>query len=835
MRIKTKPSLTLLVAIIFCFTVQGQDLNKKLPIKDVLDKLTTFHNITFNYESSFLTGIEVFPPPKNLSLSQSIENLQKQTNLIFEKVSDYVITISKPIKICGYIKDAYYQQPIPSVTIKGSTNYTVTDDNGYFELELNSSEELVSMRHIGFKTITQQAGKFDIENCETIFLAEQLEEISAVLIDAYLVKGIDVEYDWTTSIDFSKFSLLPGLIESDVMHTVQALPSVLSVDETVSNINIRGGSNDQNLILWDGIKMYQTGHFFGLISSFNPQTTQMASVINNGSDVSLTDGVSGTIQMQTEKKINSEFEGLVGVNFLNAELFSNIPIGQKSSLQVASRKSLNDMVSTPTYNVYFDRITQETEAQQNESDVTNSNQAFNFYDASLRWLYQLSTKDLIRLNFTLASNDLSFNETATMNGIARTRESKVSQNSMAFGLNYKRQWNNNIHSVINIYNTDYQLEAENADILESQLFLQENSVSETGINFENVYSNNDWQYKLGYSFTETEIINLNDIDLPRFVRRDEEVLREHGAYTQAWYNNKNNGFSVRGGIRANYISKFEEFIIEPRISVRKTLGDHFKIEALGEFKHQNTFQIINFQNDFLGIEKRRWQLTDNETIPILKSKQASLGLLYTKKGWLIDAKGYFKNVDGITTQSQSFTTKYESSRENGSYDVFGFEFLFRKKIEYLSSWLSYSYINNTYTFETLEEVEFPSNFDITHSVTLGSTFSKNHWDISAGLNFRFGKPTSVPMIENAVKEDNINFDAANNQRLDNYLRLDASALYDLNISKKFRSEIGASVWNLLDRQNPINNYYSIDADNTAKKSSRVSLGLTTNVVFRIYF
>ena len=88
------------------------------------------------------------------------------------------------------------------------------------------------------------------------------------------------------------------------------------------------------------------------------------------------------------------------------------------------------------------------------------------------------------------------------------------------------------------------------------------------------------------------------------------------------------------------------------------------MEAQAEFKHQNTSQIINFQNDFLGIEKRRWQLTDNDSIPILQSKQVSLGITYKNSGWLLDAIGYFKKVDGITTQSQSFTTKYEFTKEN---------------------------------------------------------------------------------------------------------------------------------------------------------------------------
>ncbi|GAB4162358.1 MAG: TonB-dependent receptor [Winogradskyella sp.] len=828
---------------IFCFIlslVYGQDLRgqttvQNIPISKVLEDITKQHSVTFNYESTLLENIAVAPLQKELSLSRKIKVLEEQTSLIFERVSEYVYSISKTITLCGYIKDSETQKPLEGATINSQFAYAITDENGYFEIKLRSQNQLLTIRYIGFKTIERQASYFNLEDCAAIPLLMQEEVIAPVLIETYLVKGIDKRQDWTTSIDYKKFSLLPGLIESDVLQTVQALPGILSVDETVSNINIRGGSHDQSLMLWDDIKMYQTGHFFGLISSFNPLMTQKASVINNGSDVSLTDGISGTIHMKTEQQIDSKFNGVFGLNFLNAELFSNIPVGEKSSLQIASRKSLDNLIRTPTYEVYFDRITQETEAETNVANVTNSDRNFNFHDVSARWLYQPSDKDFIRFNFIIVNNDLSFNENAMINNTNQTRQSSASQTSTAFGASYKRLWSEKLSSSINIYNTDYQLKAINANILEQQRFLQENNVAETSIRLNNRFEHNLWVYNLGYQFTETEVINLNDIDLPRFVRRDEEVLREHAAFGQAWYKNPNNSLSVRGGIRANFLSKFNKLIIEPRLSMRKSINEHIEIEAQGEFKHQSTSQTINFQNDFLGIERRRWQLTDNDSIPIIQSKQASFGITYKNNNWLLDAKGFYKEVEGITTQSQSFTTKYEFTREKGSYTAYGVELLLRKKLKHFNSWLSYSYINNTYTFEMLDEVEFPSNFDITHSVTLGTTFSNKSWNISAGINYRTGQPTSVPIANNEIIDNTVNFDNANNERLADYLRIDASALFKFKINSTFRSELGVSIWNISNRENLINNFYRINTNNEVDKFTRLSLGLTTNAVVRIYF
>jgi len=97
-----------------------------------------------------------------------------------------------------------------------------------------------------------------------------IQKLEEVVITNYLTSGISKNIDNTITIKPEKFGILPGLIEPDVLQTIQALPGILSADETVSNINVRGGTHDQNLILWNGIKMYQSGHFFGLISAFNP-------------------------------------------------------------------------------------------------------------------------------------------------------------------------------------------------------------------------------------------------------------------------------------------------------------------------------------------------------------------------------------------------------------------------------------------------------------------------------------------------------------------------------------------------------------------------------------
>lgn len=827
--------IVLLICCFLAFKTQGQTSIEKIPIKEALHILSELHQVQFNYQSDLLDEITVFTPSPKGTLLEHIKLLEKQTSLRFTKIGESIFTIIQPFKICGYLKDAQLVEALEGATISGKTESKTSNAKGFFEIIVTSLEEEIEIRFLGFKTIKRKARSFNLKLCSQIKMYEQEEQIASIVLESYLVRGIDKKSNGTTAINFSNFTALPGLIETDVLQTVQALPGVVSVDETVSNINIRGGSHDQNLILWDGIKMYQSGHFFGLISSFNPQITKTATVITNGSDASYTDGVSGSIKMNTDKRIQKDFTGSFGLNFISADIFADIPLAQKSSLQLAARRSVNDFIQTPTYDVYFKRVIQQTEIENNVESVVNSNQEFNFYDTSLRWLYNPSEKDRIRLNFILINNNLTFDETSLMNNDLDTKKSSLSQNSIAAGLSYERDWSNHFSTHFNIYNTDYKLQAINANVLEEQRFLQENIVSETGIKLKGLYKLENVLLESGYQFFESEVINVNDIDVPRFLRRDSEIIREHAFFMQSYYQNKDRNFSVRPGVRINYINKFNVFLLEPRLSIRKNLGKNLQLEVLGEFKHQSTSQIVNFQNDFLGLEKRRWLLADNDSIPILKSKQASLGMQYSNKGWLIDATNYYKEVNGITSQSQSFTTKYEFARTTGSYKVFGFDFLVRKQIKKVSSWLSYSYMINKYAFNSLEDTRFPSNFDNTHSFTFGTTYSDNIFNISAGCNYRTGKPTSVPEQGNEIIDNQVNFGLTNHTRVEDYFRVDASALYKLKISKSLHSEIGASIWNAFNIKNTINNYYRIDSNNTPNKLSRLALGLTTNFIIRLNF
>lgn len=822
------------------YGIIAQKTVQKTPVLEMLTALEKEYDIQFNYAVEDLHGVMITPLSRKRTLDKTISYLQKETGLSYTKIGEHIYYITKEeeehTRICGYLRDVETQNPIVGATLKTQNNLIITDDAGYFELQGNNKQVRVEISHVGYKNIQRQNTFFKSADCGIIYMYPDQISLSKVILTSYIVKGIDKKSNGSTQIDFSRFSILPGLIETDVLHSVQALPGIISVDETISNINIRGGSNDQNLLLWDDIKMYQSGHFFGLISGFNPQVTNTVSIVKSGTNAAYTDGVSGTIAMQTGTEIATDFHASLGANLLSANAFVDIPFSEKSSVQIGVRKSLNDLVTTPTYIAFFDRITQETEVQDNDIAILNTNQNFDFYDSSLRWLYKISDKDKIRLNFINIQNELSFNEIGNVDTVLEIRESNLSQNSIAGGVFYERIWTDIFKTSIHIYETDYTLRGFNANLLASQRFLQENVVSETGIRLQTDYT---WTPSLslhsGYHVVETEITNLNDIDEPVFRELRSDVVRTHGVFSQLAYTSKDKNTQLNVGGRFNYIDKFKKVLIEPRLSVNHQFWNYFSVEILGEFKNQNTSQFINFQNDFLGIERRRWQLANNDDIPVIESKQGSLGASYNRSGLLIDVDTYYKRIEGITTQSQEFQTKYEFTRTTGSYEAVGVDVLVRKSYGNFNSWLSYSFIDNNYTFKELSEITFPSNFDITHAITFGTTYTRKNLKVALGVNWRTGRPTTGPITGAEVVNNEINFTDANSSNLEDYIRADFSALYQIKTNKRWRADIGFSIWNLTNNTNTIENFFRIDEVSNAQEFKRSALETTFNTVLRVHY
>lgn len=779
-------SFTILILLFFLnFAIlKAQTIQKeKQPLITIIKALEKKYNISFSYADEVIKAKEASPLKDDLTLQEALEFLKLETKL------DY---------------------------------------------------ELLDNRFVVIKALKKD---------KSIFRTQRLEE---VVVSNYLTSGITKLNDGSINIKPETFGILPGLIEPDVLQTIQALPGVLSADETVSNINVRGGTHDQNLILWDGIKMYQSGHFFGLISAFNPYTTKSVNVYKNGTRAKYGDGVSSILDMQLPNDIDNKFKGGGGFNLINADAYAKIPLSNKTELQLSTRRSITDLINTSTFEQYSKRIFQDSDFE-NSKDSRNSisqNESFYFYDITAKFLYNITKKDKIRFNILHVNNNLNYDEQSTINDKSEALNSKLTQRNSAIGLTYKRDWTETLSTTSQIYVSNYDLDAINFDIINNQRLIQENEVFDGSLKLDIDFTPSQ-QFKIngGYQFTEVGISNLEDVNNPDFRSFIKEVLRTHSVYAEMAFLSNNAKTKLVLGTRLNYINKFDMFFAEPRLSFSQRFLNYFRFEILGEFKSQTTTQIIDLQNDFLGIENRRWVLANNKKdievlnnkniypIPVTKGKQVSVGIHYNKNKLLISTEAYIKKVNGITTRSQGFQNQYQFVNSIGSYKTKGIDILLNKQFnDIISTWISYSYSTNNYTFEELNEGEiFPNNADIRHALTIGGTYTYNNLKIALGLNWHSGIPNTEPDINDDPEDDIITYESPNSSNLEDYLRTDFSATYTFNISDGIKASAGVSIWNILNKKNIINTYYNLDDKNEIIPIENQSLGITPNVSFRVRF
>ena len=799
-------------------------------LSEVLQYLENKFQCSFSYADRTVAGIEASVPQECTTLRECLDVLQQKTRLRFTLLTNRSVVVSKALDAyCLRFADKQTNAKITNATIQVQDSTYVSDQEGKIRFIPHTLATTIKVSVLGF--VPKVIRPDTVRTCQDVFLIPTVQKLAPTIVNQYSIQGIDLEDDTSLRVDYSDFGVLPGLLQPDVLQTVQAIPGVQSVNENVTDINIRGGSNDQNLILWNGIKMYQSGHFFGLISAFNPYITQSATLIKNGTGVRYADGVSGVIDIRSRDSLVSSSVYGIGASMVQSDVYGMVRIHPKISLQLGGRISTNRWLKTPTYDQFFEKSFQNSEIQNGEQ---TSDDQFNFYDVSGRLLVDLSDKDKLRINGIQIRNRLRFLENQDTNSEILSRESETQQQTLAGSFRYKRTWNPQFQSSISAYGSRYVLDATNADISNAQRLLQKNEVLENGIQADLAYQFAPAvKATIGYQFNETGIRNVQDVTNPNFRRSVKEVIRSHAAYAN-WDWRLFEKTRLHGGIRSTYYSKFDELRVEPRLSVSQTLGNRWTLQLAGGYKNQVTSQSIDVQTDFLGVENRRWILSDGRDVPIIESRQGSVNLIYKRKGWLLSTEGYLKRVEGITTQSQGFEDQLQFIRTSGEYDVYGIDVLTRKAWKNWNVWASYSYAENEYTFSTLEPPQFPNQVDIRHFASGAISYATPQLQIATGLSYRTGSPFTNLATDEIGPEGTIRYASPNTSRNSEFWRWDASITYLFLDKKSYRVRAGLSFFNIWNRDNQLDTAFTVSNGEIIRLDQK-GLRFTPNATLRFEF
>lgn len=837
-----KPKAWLLLALLICLSAWAQE--KKQPLKTILEQISRQHQVTFNYVEDEIVLYKLVPPAADLTLPAKLNYIKSLTSLRFVPAggSGYVVSNDKKLDkpLCGFLRDQDTRLPIEaaSLFITGTNVSAVSDGKGYFELPV-LSPNTIEIRHQNYEPFFIEPTSLYKPDCPEILLIPIVNTLDEVVAERFLTTGISKNSDGSFKITPRNFGILPGLSEPDVLQAMQELPGIENEDETISNISVRGGTHDQNLFLWNGIRMFQTGHFFGLISAFNPVLPQTISISINGTPALFGESVSSVIDISSHSPKISESRHVAGIDLISGYFYTNTKVSPKASFAISGRRSFGDLFISPTYKNYRERIFQNTIVTNQQGQVqVVSDEHFYFCDFTVQYRQKIGQRHELSVDGIGIVNSLIIDQVSE----SVEKNNDLAQKSFGAVVDWSAHWNDRHDTRINAYVSNYKLTTSTEEINTSSLTLeQQNEVLDIGLRMSHLWRVSDkLEFTGGYQFDETGVTNLDEINSPAFSRNITEILHTHVAVADALFKTADKKMQLRTGLRMNYLEKFRKLLPEYRIQFGRQLSEAFHLEILGEQKSQTLSQVIDRQMDFLGIEKRRWAMANNSDVPIQNGSQVSVGVTFKKNNWLVTFDNFYKEVYGITTATQGFQNQLEFVRSTGSYRVLGSEILVQKNFGRFYSWLSYGFNDNRYRFEELSPSYFPNNFELRHTLAAAAIYEWKKLKIALGSKWHSGRPVTTPASDvvgtGSTGSPQIFYNDPNNERLPDFTVLNFSASKEWEIGRKISFQASLSVINILNTDNIVNRFYRVNPDGvTIDRIDTHALARTPNVNLRLVF
>lgn len=300
-----------------------------------------------------------------------------------------------------------------------------------------------------------------------------LETLSGgILLDEVQIKGRSTDkvkslVAGMERLDRSTVEKMPSLLgEKDPIKALQFLPGVTGTTEGSAEMNVRGGGNDQNMIVLDNIPLYSSTHLFGLYSSFNPLAISSTTLYKGDFPANFGGRLSSVTSLISTDTVSKVFEGSVELSPATVKASLSVPIlSQKSSLFVAGRRSY--------YDVLFKTF------GKGKADI------FAFQDYNLNWIYQPDQKNKFKL--TAYYEDDAVGTVSYESGLAGGSAKK---SQAALGLNWKHRFNNNLSNDATLYynNFNSSLTEETRKISNSYLYNFNTAIADVGFKNTATYS-----------------------------------------------------------------------------------------------------------------------------------------------------------------------------------------------------------------------------------------------------------------------------------------------------------------------------------------------------------
>lgn len=742
-----------------------------------------------------------------------------------EKYS-FTYTNSKVTKVLSDIEKAFDVKYSYADSIVAS-HQMVLPKKEYTLNEMNAEIE----RQTALQILKINNRFYAIAQSNTPDSVDKTYHLKEVIVDEFLAKGIK-KTDHNYILYPKKIATLPGVTDADILLSLQQLPGVKSPNETATGLHIRGGTSDQNLILMDGIRLYHPGHLFGMISSINPNMAQTVNYYNKAVNPRFGERVSGIVDIKSSEEILPKTKLNTGINALNADVYSNIPVYKdKLSLQVSGRKSITQWWQSPTFTQLENKVFQNT----NFRSFDNDNR-FQFVDFAAKVNGKLNDKATIACTGLLINNDLDYKNVIRTDSISNQ---KMNIRNYGYSVNWTQQYNTKVsHKLLlfySVYNFDYE-KRQDYQANKFEAFRKLNRVVDSGVEFNfNFLVNEKTDLQWGYQLFGNDISHLfntynQDVAIDLNVKHRYNVT--HAGY--AFLKHDIGKWSWQPGLRYNYFSQLKGTALEPRILIQYKPST----AIIGQVSYERRSQIIsqvreNTTND-LSLENYVWILADNDKYPIQKADQLTAGIIFKKKQWLLDIDTYYKKIKGITSFTLGFLSQNDANIHQGSGFTRGVDVLLQNSGQTWRAWMTYTYQDSQNKFDDVNEnAYFQSNSNSKHSFNISANKKWNNFLLTMGWFWHTGKPYSTWNGNGEIM-------SYNTETLPNYHRLDLSCSYQFKNRFGNTFKLGLSVYNLYNHSEIISKElerkYTDIADFITPRytmQNYYSLKITPNIFLRI--
>ncbi len=738
-----------------------------------------------------------------------------------------IIAQNNKFTISGYMEDAETGEKLIGANIfdAKSLSGTTTNTYGFFSLTLDQDSVNLTSSYIGYEP---QVLNFYLTKDTSINVSFSSSiDLETVVVEAEKIYRIEEDAQMSTiDVPIETIKKVPALLgETDVLKTLQLLPGVQSGGEGQNGLYVRGGSPDQNLILLDGVPVYNVSHVLGIFSVFNADAIKNVKLTKGGFPARYGGRLSSVLEINMKEGNNQKFQGEGSIGSISSKLTLEGPIiKDKTSFIVSARRTYIDLFMAPFI------------AAANRQSEQDFKIKLFFYDLNAKINHKINDKHRLYLS-AYSGADVFGN---------RIKEDDFkTEGGIDWGnLISAARWNYQISNKL-FANTTLTYSKYDIDIFASFEDTFDNMTETFSANYrsgiEDVAAKVDFDFipspnhyiKFGggathHRYSPGALVLKSEVDefeLDTLIGSQDSKSMEYALYLE--------DEMTLGPLKANigvHTSAFNVedktyYSVQPRLGLRYLLPNKVALKA----SFASMTQYINLlTSEALSLPTDLW-VPSTERIKPQQSWQVAAGVATTfKDKYEFSVEAYYKKMDNVLSfkEGSSFlldlSNDWQDKVTQGTGESYGLEFFLQKKIGKTNGWIGYTLAWNNRQFDDINGgKEFPFRYDRRHdlSVVVLHELTENI-SLSGAWIFGTGNAITLPIFKYPGEKWSYDFGGGvinnfneiktlgekNTFRMTNYHRFDFSVEWkkreEKRKFKKLESSWVFSVYNAYYHKNP---------------------------------